>query len=290
MEKVFATPELLEQILLQVPLQDLLTSAQRVNRQWYALTSSSPSLQSALFFRPSAAAAAAAVSPARATGQGPAPEPRPNPLLIKRFPSFERLFWPESLVHRMPRFFGLEPPFLDENASWRRMLIQQRPAARVVGVCARFFSITGDLGERAYRLLGYSAIRYEFADADAVRMSHLVEWVGSSLAVTGIFGVLCVPAQAPEFVKMCFGRGNGNGFDGPEEEAARVGEVVGEADVVLVRELDVASLPPHLRPMDLLLYGPKWNLKKKDSPEPLKVIEFHNATMENWFKEHNTVR
>ncbi|GIZ48476.1 hypothetical protein CKM354_001153500 [Cercospora kikuchii] len=48
---VFATPELLESILLQLPMLDLI-SAQRVDRTFQHAIKKSPSIQRALFFRP----------------------------------------------------------------------------------------------------------------------------------------------------------------------------------------------------------------------------------------------
>lgn len=52
MATVMAIPELLENILLQVDMGTLLTSALRVNKDWNALITSSPVLQEALFFSP----------------------------------------------------------------------------------------------------------------------------------------------------------------------------------------------------------------------------------------------
>lgn len=46
-----STPELLEMILLQLPVVDILL-AQRVNKTWQATIANSPKLQRALFFRP----------------------------------------------------------------------------------------------------------------------------------------------------------------------------------------------------------------------------------------------
>ena len=50
--KVFATPELLEIILLHLDTRTLLVSAQRVCQTWTAQVQSSPAIQEALFFRP----------------------------------------------------------------------------------------------------------------------------------------------------------------------------------------------------------------------------------------------
>lgn len=50
-ERVLCTTELLEMILLHLPLKDLLL-AQRVSTKWRAIINDSPDLQKALFFRP----------------------------------------------------------------------------------------------------------------------------------------------------------------------------------------------------------------------------------------------
>ncbi|KAL4907888.1 hypothetical protein BDW74DRAFT_113214 [Aspergillus multicolor] len=51
-ETVLCIPELLEHILFHLDMQDLLVSAQRVNRHWHDTVATSPKLQEALFFRP----------------------------------------------------------------------------------------------------------------------------------------------------------------------------------------------------------------------------------------------
>ena len=48
--QVFAVPELLETILLRLPVRDLLLS-QRVNRTWHNITKTSPHLQRKLFYK-----------------------------------------------------------------------------------------------------------------------------------------------------------------------------------------------------------------------------------------------
>jgi hypothetical protein len=50
-ESVLALPELLESILLHLPLKDLLF-AQKVSRQWQTVIATSPPIQQALFFAP----------------------------------------------------------------------------------------------------------------------------------------------------------------------------------------------------------------------------------------------
>lgn len=50
--RVFAIPELLEEILLHLPFQNILVDAQRVDKTWQAVIKTSRKLQQALFFEP----------------------------------------------------------------------------------------------------------------------------------------------------------------------------------------------------------------------------------------------
>jgi hypothetical protein len=50
--EVFGTPELLEMILLGLPIRHILASAERVCRSWKATIDGSIKLQRALFFQP----------------------------------------------------------------------------------------------------------------------------------------------------------------------------------------------------------------------------------------------
>lgn len=52
MESVFAVPELLESILLQLDMTTLLVFASRVSRTWHHVINTSPSIQRAIYFRP----------------------------------------------------------------------------------------------------------------------------------------------------------------------------------------------------------------------------------------------
>jgi hypothetical protein len=51
LNQVLETPEILESILLHLPLRDLLVTAQRINHAWNNLIVSSPAIQEALFFQ-----------------------------------------------------------------------------------------------------------------------------------------------------------------------------------------------------------------------------------------------
>lgn len=52
MHEVLQTPELLENILLQLPIKDLLLRVPLVCKEWQASIAASPRLQQALFFKP----------------------------------------------------------------------------------------------------------------------------------------------------------------------------------------------------------------------------------------------
>ncbi|OCL15321.1 hypothetical protein AOQ84DRAFT_49271 [Glonium stellatum] len=124
--RVLDTPELLESILLHLPLQDLLHS-QRVSRQFHAAITSSPSIQQALFLR------------AKRRKSSPN-EWEINPLFRKAFlPWF---LYPEPNCPILPNYDTLE--LLDCNstkqkriayarpeASWRRMFFMQPPPQKL---------------------------------------------------------------------------------------------------------------------------------------------------------------
>ncbi|KAL3438220.1 hypothetical protein BDV09DRAFT_118507 [Aspergillus tetrazonus] len=163
-ERALSIPELLEQILLHLDMQDLLTSAQRVNKRWQHIISTSPRLQQTLFFRPIApparpsrqytafpktplgAARRRELSPYRAQVRATL-----NPLLVKQFGS--EFFntgsdscqclsdwvyldagmqapWSVkvgSSLLRPDERGARERAFRHPNASWRRMLVSQPP-------------------------------------------------------------------------------------------------------------------------------------------------------------------
>ena len=120
---VLSTPELLEAILRQLPIHDLLVTAQVINHNFHAAIRSSCALQEALFFRPK--------SRTRTDSYAT------NPLLQKKFPpffdscsdnngldfagekDFEKLEWNSSPRKRQA--------YARKEASWRRMLVAQPP-------------------------------------------------------------------------------------------------------------------------------------------------------------------
>ncbi|KAL3443587.1 hypothetical protein BJX65DRAFT_311747 [Aspergillus insuetus] len=119
------TPEILEMILLEMDMRTLLTSGQRVCHTWTNLIRTSRSIQRALFFIPTKESEWATA------------EKIPNPLLAEVFPSI----FPASDEDDDDRFAYSSLPmakdtetmnrFVQPNASWRRMLVQQPPLKNI---------------------------------------------------------------------------------------------------------------------------------------------------------------
>ncbi|KAF9883258.1 hypothetical protein FE257_003814 [Aspergillus nanangensis] len=154
--RVLATPEILEMILLELDLRTLLTAAQRVSHTWVRIIKGSPSLQKALFYQ---------------STQTKTTTPDAifyNPLLMDAFPS---VFPPSMLPPRgsastfsfgrlkMFRTPEKMDPFLRQEASWRRMLVQQPPAQSVV-IFQRVHAQTSDY-HRQYALEGKNTDPHE---------------------------------------------------------------------------------------------------------------------------------
>ena len=162
--KVMLMPELLELILLALPPQDLLVTAQLVSRGWKDAINSSVRLQQALFFRPLPAS----------VSQQPLVL---NPLLQKTFPPWFRT---DQKVLNGPMLVAVLPwaasadrrsAFMRPNASWRKMLPCQ-PAKRVLEVAGKINDArsiretngTAEFGEEGIRMgtlydLGIDVVR-----------------------------------------------------------------------------------------------------------------------------------
>ncbi|RLM00177.1 hypothetical protein CFD26_107692 [Aspergillus turcosus] len=114
--RLFGVPELLEEILLQVHLPTLLTSAQRVCRMWHRLIQDSSALQKALFFKP---------SEKRVDSE----ERRINPFVQSNLwrGLFRKKVNKRSRVHLRRK----REVYLRREASWRRMLLQQPPSNNI---------------------------------------------------------------------------------------------------------------------------------------------------------------
>ncbi|KAJ7162768.1 hypothetical protein C8R43DRAFT_991319 [Mycena crocata] len=124
-DTVLSTPELLEHILTQLPMRDLLVRAPLVSKTWQAITLT-PTVQRALFFLPEAPSAS---------------KPVQNPLLVEAFAPFftfcpedkHRWSWPgdASSIESLP-WAKAPDTFKRADASWRRMLVTQPPAQRLL--------------------------------------------------------------------------------------------------------------------------------------------------------------
>jgi hypothetical protein len=126
--QIFLVPEILEAILLELPIQDLLLSAQCVNHSWKTAIDSSIALQQALFFQP--------------LHTSSSPQLSFNPLLQKAFPPWFRTTFG---VWRGARFIDSLPwasspearaAFMRADAYWRKMLPCQ-PARIVLEVVGK---------------------------------------------------------------------------------------------------------------------------------------------------------
>lgn len=156
---VLSIPELLESILLQLDMQTLLVSSQRVCRQWHNFIKSSRCIQEFLFFEPCSQLSPRFLAAGRVK----------NPLLKRHFkPFFEDLNGPKQ-ARRQPwstsfNRFGVtkltgsglaiadmkngrhrHAAFVREGASWRRMLVTQPPIERVAYIKSGPWNVTGKL-------------------------------------------------------------------------------------------------------------------------------------------------
>jgi hypothetical protein len=133
LQKVVATPELLEAILAQLDVRTLLVSAQLVSHYFYDIVSSSVRLQQALFFIP------------EPLSDGPV-DAVCNPLLLNPFRFWFQPSGRASFKHRgysVHSFRAMSvwnsdarDKFMRRRASWRRMLVQQ-PAPTSLGFVSR---------------------------------------------------------------------------------------------------------------------------------------------------------
>ncbi|KAI1756426.1 hypothetical protein F4782DRAFT_486133 [Xylaria castorea] len=194
-DAVLQTAELLQEILLQLDMRTLLTTAQLVSRQWHELIMSSPALKQALYLEP-------IVRPS-----GPA---TPNSLLAEVFP----LWFPKETrdeqrdVTKPPKMinredFGSLPmaeasrrlAFMNPRASWRHMLVQQPPILKL-GRWTTSHAMMGDF----HRFPAHEC-------PDGLRMGSLYDlsqdWVRK--AVSG-FNVFWDPSAVTAYRSTRYGR------------------------------------------------------------------------------------
>ncbi|TVY59440.1 hypothetical protein LSUE1_G007756, partial [Lachnellula suecica] len=164
----FSTPEMLESVLLQLPIRDLLVNAQPVSRAWHAAVAASPALQQRLFFQP-----------CRADERSQ--EPEFNPLLQQKFPRWFKNYRgikTRNTFHRGEPFEDLEwnkdsksqNAYARQEASWRRMLPVQ-PPAQTLQVFRHSSSMGGSSEQEGY---------LEFDDG--VRMGALYDLAYAAVA------------------------------------------------------------------------------------------------------------
>jgi hypothetical protein len=130
-DRVLATPELLEAILVHLPLCDILTRAQLVSAHFHDTISSSISIQQALFFLPNSNAWVSETNPLlshlgvsffidqRSRYFMEQPDRRPNNFAWPQRNGLNPLVWQEYV--RKNRVYSVK------GASWRRMLVVQPP-------------------------------------------------------------------------------------------------------------------------------------------------------------------
>ena len=187
-EAVLSSPELLEAVLIHLPMRDVLITALRLNRTWNATITNSPTLQRYLFFAPII--------------QSPADEPKwtQNPLLIEKFPAWfndirattryfidpKTLTDPQEIFHYggklgpYKRFHfthiralsktelgARSEAFCHPAASWRRMLVMQ-PRVNLVKIVH---------ASNVHKRWGRQRETKEFGGHGGLRMDYLYDFV-----------------------------------------------------------------------------------------------------------------
>lgn len=161
-DTVLSLPELLESILVQLPMRDLVR-VQRVSHAWYDSITKSPTLQKKLFFRPILNNSLHQ----RRIGV------EVNPLLEELFPPFFRLSTPDNETDwnfqgltpldfiRRQRWFVCESrqrAVLRPDASWRRMFPSHPPPQlknvdiMLLGCCLGASQLTGAIAKEHQHL------------------------------------------------------------------------------------------------------------------------------------------
>jgi hypothetical protein len=168
-------PELLELILLALPMRDLLTAAQRVCKLWRSIITSVRALQQRLFLSPIGTNSRSYILPASALERG---DFYLNPLMLEEFPLYAnpRKFPIDSYQRPTRNDFdalGLTRhpgPFLRKGASWRRMLTQQPPAPGLA-----LLKVTVHAGRR--NPLEFHSSWFQPEDGQGLRMGVLYDTV-----------------------------------------------------------------------------------------------------------------
>lgn len=166
MNQVLSTVELLENILLQLPMKDILL-AQKVSRHFQTLITASPALQQALFFRP---------LQITCTEDASITIHRINPLLQERFLLWYGIDYGLQLINDID-----DPPWNEWNetasiyfrkeASCHKMLMTQPPIQTL-----DIWQFTCDAHEHHKVIKG----RVAFPLTDGLRMGSLYDHTGTA--------------------------------------------------------------------------------------------------------------
>ena len=117
MKDVFSVPELLEAILINLPIEELLIVAQRVCKTWNTSIKKSPRLQQALFFSPLPGNALQYIH-----GAWVESDTDPHAYTVHMNPFYDSLSskfsWQDTTKKE-------RDALLSKSASWRRMLLSQ---------------------------------------------------------------------------------------------------------------------------------------------------------------------
>lgn len=240
---VLTSPELLEALFLQCDMRSLLTSVQRVCRQWREVATKSPAVQIHLYLRP-------------ARGEGTTP-PTLNPLLADIFPPFfgpissvdgnNATFFGRDHVREMP--LGRNPgPFMWPDATWRAMHVQQPPLhALGVAMPSEGYSVVHEKKHRGAKTDLGAGISGDADDEEGIRMGELYDEVVRTLTAGGLRWRILWREQvtfegAPAYTARPAAAAaaatilSGQAQAGIEEDAhERLRELIREVDVVLIR-------------------------------------------------------
>lgn len=173
---MFNVPELLEAILLGLPIKDILVNSQRVCKQWHATIQSSPQLQKAPFFQPLDTTRLALGSEHAESGrssyiwrqnEGDVREHR-----VQANPWLGRYL---SRIHNDLRG-GMKETMCRPEPSWRRMLIAQPAISSAEAYCCQY----PYHGSRTTRI----------TRAEGIRVGDLihVDTKGKECGLTNVFG------------------------------------------------------------------------------------------------------
>ncbi|KAI1659565.1 hypothetical protein F4813DRAFT_401558 [Daldinia decipiens] len=184
-DRVFAVPELLENILSRVNKTDLLVNMQRVSKHWKAVIEASPEFQKALFFRASSRSMDPYKRYLKNLKLASVAKPFFSVALWQRNESEDKPFshvWMRDIVWWFDS--DIRQKWLFENASWRRMYVSQPPIKRL------HWQIERDDQENHGLSLPGTIAEFEFPGGlrmgdyyDLVlgtRGTHEVVWPGSS--------------------------------------------------------------------------------------------------------------